>query len=440
MAAITWRGVNVAGAEGGSKKSGDEYPGVVSKDYTWPSAKHLQPWLDRRASIIRYPVAWERCQPELNGELTSGFTDAVDPVVELVTNTGAIFLLDVHNYCERARQSDGDKIKIGTSDELTVEHYADFIGKLGAHFADNDLVMIGLMNEPHGLAWASGDSDAVGLRKMYQAGIDKLRSPEVNFQGWISYSPADWGKVAGLDDEMGEELAKLTDPLNKIVNEVHQYVDPGEQGDSGDIIDDDPDIYEKKLANGTAWAQQYGKPIMLGEFGVPNNDLGVEVETNLIKYLEDNGWWGLTIWSAGPWWSGSYPFNMNDDDGVEKMTVAPLKLGTDFPAEGGGGGDGGGGTDPEPEPDGDLDERVTDLEASVTTLDNRLTTLESTVTALTDRVAALEAGGGGSGGGGGDDGDLDDRVGALEESMTALQGAVSDLDARLDKVASGATG
>jgi endoglucanase len=427
MAAITWRGVNVAGAEGGSKKGGtSDYPGVPSKDYIYPSASKVQPWLDKKAAIIRYPIAWERAQPDLNGPLLDTFTKAVDPMVDLVTATGAIINLDIHNYNERVLRDSADKVKINVDGKVTVDHYVDFVGKLAERYADNDLVSIGLMNEPHGFTWSNGDTKAAGYGKQIQKAVDKAR--EVGFEGWLTACTFDWGKVGQLDDELGDVLAAINDPLNKFVVEVHQYVDNGEQGDDASIINNDPDIYSKKLATGTEWTKRTGKPILLGEFGTPDTDLGVTVQTNLIKYLEDNGWWGYTAWSAGPWWSDNYFFLLDTRDKGEPKTVAPLKLGTDFP---------GGGTPPnpepgpEPEPD-ELEERVDDLEDAVSSLDSRLTALETSQAALEARVAALETGSGGSGGGSGGD-DVDARLDELEAKVDAL-------DQRLDKIAEGAVG
>lgn len=382
MAKITWRGVNIAGAEGGKKQKDDLYPGVINKDYTWPKEKDIKPWLDKKASIIRYCIAWERVQPELNGPLSADATKPLDAAVKLVVDTGAMINIDIHNYAERT-QKDGVKLKIGATNTLTIDHYADFVGKLADRYKGNPLVSIGLMNEPHGLNWQDGSSDAVGLKKMYQAGIDAAR--KAGFKGWLTYCPADWAKVAQLDKEMGTVLATLNDPENKIIMEVHQYVDNGEQGDDASIIDNDPKIYEKKLAKGTDWAKKFKRPIFLGEYGIPQTDLGVTVEENLIKYLADNEWWGFTQWSAGPWWGSKYFFNLNDVDGKARNTVPPMKLGTDFPS------DGPPPPDPKPEPPKPVS-------------------------------------------------DLDKRVDKLEDQVAKLEKSVVDLDGRLDKIADGAAG
>jgi endoglucanase len=373
---ISYRGLNITGAEGGSKKSGAEYPGVVNKDYTWPGSKDLNLWLTRKASIIRYCVAWERCQPVLGGALTNGATAALDSMAKLTGDNGTLFLIDVHNYGRR-QEADGVGYQIDTSGKVTIAHYADFIGKLAARYKDTPNVAIGLMNEPHDLHWADGSSAAVGLGKMYQAAIDAAR--KAGFKGFLTVCPANWGKVSGLDSEMGTVLAGLKDPLNKVVLEAHQYVDNGEEGNDASIINNDPNIFAKKLAKGTDWTKKYHRPIMLGEFGIPKTDLGVTVETNLVKYLEDSGWWGYTIWADGPWWSDSYYYNVGDINGIQSVVVPPLKLGTDFP-------------------------------------------------------------GGGTGGGGGGDSGLEARVAKLETDVSTLKDAVLKLDARLDKIATGATG
>jgi endoglucanase len=365
-----YRGVNISGAEGGNKQSGSTYPGVVNKDYTWPSAKDLNPWLGRGAAIIRYCVAWERVQPTLGGELATQAMTALDAVTQLCQDAKCLLLIDVHNYAHR-KQPDGHDYRIDTSGTVTIGHYADFIGRLGAHYKDRPLVAIGMMNEPHDLVWADGSSAAVGLGKMYQAGIDSAR--KAGFKGFMTVCPANWGKVSGLDGEMGAVMAGLKDPESKIVLDAHQYVDNGEEGNDSSIIGNDPNIFSKKLVKGTDWTKKYKRPIMLGEFGIPRNDLGVTVETNLVKYLEDNGWWGYTIWADGPWWSDAYYYNCGDVNGVQAVTVPPLKLGQNHPnAPSTGGGDTSG-----------LEQRVTKLEADVTTLKDAVIKLDARL----DKVA-----------------------------------------------------
>lgn len=316
------RGLNIAGAEGGSKKSGVDYPGQPFKDYIWPGSKDLQPWLDLRAGLIRYPVSWERCQRARNGPLSTESLSALDNAMNLCAATGSLLLIDIHNYCRRA-EDDGKTYQINVANtKVTFAHYADFVGKLAAHFKGKSNVALGLMNEPHDLTWNDGSPTSVGLHNMYQTAIDKARF--AGFEGWLTVCPANWGKVSGLDGAMGEAMGTLTDPLHKLVLEVHQYVDNGEQGDDGSIINNDPQIYAAKLAKGTAWAQKYKLPIFLGEFGVPATTLGVQTEKNLVQYLEDNGWWGYSIWSAGPWWPTGYHF-LTKPDGV---TTPPLKFGS----------------------------------------------------------------------------------------------------------------
>jgi endoglucanase len=426
-----YRGVNISGAEGGKTQTGDKYPGQVWTDFYWPDESDLTPFLGAAnggdvgpAAIIRYPVKWERCVESLGGELRADATKALDKVIDLCEPTNTVLVIDIHNY-NRFKDDQGTEHLLSFEGEVKVSDYCDFVARLSARYADRTNVAICLMNEPHDLGtWDNGDSSGVGLAKQYQQAVTASR--DQGFTGMLFIGPSPWNKVSGLDDgdEMGEELAKIVDPLNLTILDIHQYPDSGQEGNDSSIENDDPEIIAKRIQPGTDWGRRHGKKCLLGEWGSPNgHPKSIELSEKTVKYLEDNSdvWIGFCSWASGDWWPSSYYYRLTIKDHVIPPTVPPLKLGEDFP---------GGGTPPnpepgpEPEPD-DLEGRVEDLELAVSDLESRLTSLE-------DRVAALETGSGGSGGGSGG-GDTEARLTALEDDVKAL-------DERLDKIASGATG
>jgi endoglucanase len=120
-------------------------------------------------------------------------------------------------------------------------------------------------------------------------------------------------------------LSALTDPQNKIVYEMHQYLDSDGSGTSEDCVS--ATIGSERIADATAWLKSEGKLGILGEFAGGSNSVCESAVTDMLTYMDGNTdvWLGALWWGGGPWW-GDYIFSMEPPGGVGYVNVLPLML------------------------------------------------------------------------------------------------------------------
>lgn len=149
--------------------------------------------------------------------------------------------------------------------------------------------------------------------KLNQAAIDGIRgagaTEQYIFVEGNSYTGAwKWAEV-------NDNLKNLNDPQNKIVYEMHQYLDADGSGTAESCVSDT--IGEERLTSATKWLKDNKKVGVLGEFAGGVNDQCRTAITGMLKYLAGNTdvWKGALWWAAGPWWK-NYMFNMEPPTGV----------------------------------------------------------------------------------------------------------------------------
>lgn len=120
-----------------------------------------------------------------------------------------------------------------------------------------------------------------------------------------------------------DNLKALTDPQDKIVYEMHQYLDADGSGTSETCTSST--IGKERLESATEWLQSNKKKGFLGEFaGGVNADCKSAVE-GLLSYMSDNTdvWTGAEWWAAGPWW-GTYMYSLEPESGPAYDTYLPI--------------------------------------------------------------------------------------------------------------------
>lgn len=99
----------------------------------------------------------------------------------------------------------------------------------------------------------------------------------------------------------GDAMKSLTDPQNKIIYEMHQYLDSDGSGTSADCVSST--IGSSRLEAATAWLRSNGKKGIIGEFaGGANSNCESAVE-DMLSYMNNNKdvWTGALWWGGGPW-------------------------------------------------------------------------------------------------------------------------------------------
>jgi endoglucanase len=175
-------------------------------------------------------------------------------------------------------------------------------------FASNSRVIFDTNNEYH-------DMDNGLVRDLNQAAINAIRAAGATSQ-YIFVEGNSWsGAWTWVSSGTGESLKGLTDPQNKIVYEMHQYLDSDGSGTSPTCVSST--IGSERLAAATAWLKANGKKGIIGETAGANNQVCINALKGELQHLVDNSdvWTGWLFWSAGPWW-GDYMFSLEPPSGA----------------------------------------------------------------------------------------------------------------------------
>ncbi|KAI8593623.1 cellulase [Geranomyces variabilis] len=278
-----YAGVSEAGAE----FAPNSLPGVLGKDYAYPTIASLDFFTKNGANLIRLPFLWERVQPRLMGHLSKAELAHIDTLVNHVTAQGKTVLLDPHNY---------DRYH-GTV--VSPAQLADFWTRMSHRFRRNPHIAFGLMNEPN-----SQTTESV-LSNM-QASINAIRAtgaknlitvPGNAWTGAHSWSETWYGSSNAA------VMARITDPANNFVYEAHQYLDGDFSGQSPSC--QSATVGVEQLAGMTAWARGLKRQIFLGEVAGGDNALCYQALENMFAYMRANSdvWVGFAWWGAGPLWN-----------------------------------------------------------------------------------------------------------------------------------------
>ncbi|EHA21443.1 endoglucanase [Aspergillus niger ATCC 1015] len=294
-----WVGTSESGAEFGSA-----LPGTLGTDYTWPETSKIQVLRNKGMNIFRIPFLMERLTPDgLTSSFASTYLSDLKSTVEFVTNSGAYAVLDPHNY----GRFDGSIIT-STSDFKT------WWKNVATEFADNDKVIFDTNNEYH-------DMEQSLVLDLNQAAINGIRAAGATTQ----YIFVEGNAYTGAWDwtTYNDNLSGLTDSEDKIIYEMHQYLDSDSSGTSETCVSST--IGQERLEKATEWLKTNNKQGIVGEFAGGVNSVCEEAVEGMLAYMSENSdvWVGASWWSAGPWW-GTYMYSLEPTDGTAYSTYLPI--------------------------------------------------------------------------------------------------------------------
>jgi len=291
--------INVSGAE----SSEDVFPGVVNKDYFFPSEQYFARWKAKGIRTVRFPVKWERLQPVLGKELDATYAGLIDKMLAQAKAQGIDVIIDVHNYARYRKEV------IGSSD-VTVEHYRQLMRRIAERWHDAPaLYAYDLMNEPH------DDSDEIWPQAA-QAGIDAIRA--VDTRRLIIVEGRSWSSAERWPHH-NDALLALKDPSDNLVFSAHLYLDANGGGAYKDRKDRpiDPDIGVKRARPFIEWLQKNGRRGQIGEMGFPDdNPRWAQAADRLLSFLRQHCV-PLAYWTSGESW-GKEPMNLEPIDGHDR--------------------------------------------------------------------------------------------------------------------------
>lgn len=225
----------------------------------------------------------ERLVPNtLTSDFDQGYLRNLTETVNFITNAGAWAVIDPHNFGRYY-----DNIITDTA------AFRNFWSRVGEHFASNDRVIFDTNNEYH-------DMDQNLVFQLNQAAIDGVRAAGATSQ-YIWIEGNSWTGAWTWNTTNGN-LAALTDPEDKLVYQMHQYLDSDGSGTHPNCVS--TEIGVQRVVGATKWLRDNGKIGILGEFaGGPNSVCQAAVRGMLDHLLENSDVWaGALWWAAGPWW------------------------------------------------------------------------------------------------------------------------------------------
>ncbi|KAF7168393.1 hypothetical protein CNMCM5623_001476 [Aspergillus felis] len=289
---FVWFGTSESGAEFGETK----FPGVLGTDYIWPSASTIKTLHDAGMNIFRVAFRMERLIPNtMTGTPDATYMNDLKATVNAITSLGAYAVIDPHNYGRYY----GNIIS-------STDDFAAFWKTVAAQFASNDHVIFDTNNEYH-------DMDQTLVLNLNQAAINAIRAAGATSQ-YIFVEGNSW-TGAWTWTNVNDNLKALTDPQNKIVYEMHQYLDSDGSGTSATCVSST--IGQERVQSATQWLKTNGKKGILGEFAGGANSVCESAVTGMLDYMSANSdvWMGASWWAAGPWW-GNYIFSMEPPSGT----------------------------------------------------------------------------------------------------------------------------
>lgn len=225
----------------------------------------------------------ERMNPDnMTGPFWQAYLANYTASIDAITSGGAYAIIDPHNYGRYYGEIINDTAA-----------FQKFWCNLATQFKSNERVMFDTNNEYH-------DVDQKLVFDLNQAAIDGIR--DAGACQYIMVEGNMWSGAwhwAGVNDN----LASLKDPQDKIIYQMHQYLDKDGSGTSHDCVSGT--IGKERLVTATDWLRTNGKVGFLGEFAGGNNTQCLSAVTGMLDYMLANTdvWLGATWWAGGPWWA-----------------------------------------------------------------------------------------------------------------------------------------
>ncbi|KAH8760554.1 extracellular endoglucanase [Diaporthe sp. PMI_573] len=294
-------GVNESGAEFGQ----GNLPGTLGTDYTWPVHSTIDTLTAKGFNIFRVPILMERIIPStLTGSINEAYFNGLNDIVSYITSKGAYAIIDSQNF--------GRYYGNVITDTSGFQKYWKTIA---ARFSSNSKVIFDTNNEYH-------DMDNTLVAQLNQAAVNGIRAAGATSQYIFVEGNSYTGAWTWVSSGTGAALASLTDPSNKIVYEMHQYLDSDGSGTHADCVSST--IGAERIQAATQWLKQNNKKGILGETAGGANSQCIQALTGMLQYMEDNSdvWDGWLWWGGGPWW-GDYMFSMEPPSGTAYTSVLP---------------------------------------------------------------------------------------------------------------------
>ncbi|KAH9481396.1 Endo-beta-1,4-glucanase B [Psilocybe cubensis] len=304
-------GVSESGAEFG----GTAWPGVLGKDYTWPSPSSIDYFVGQGFNTFRVPFLVERMNPPANGlagAFDQTYLSGLKTIVNYITGKGAFAVIDPHNYMRY-----NNAIITSVSDMGLFASFTTFWTNLAGEFKSNANVIFDIMNEPYGI-------DASTVFTLNQAAVNAIRAAGATQQLILVEGTAWTGAWSWQSSGNADVFGAIKDPNNNVAIQMHQYLDSDSSGTSATCVSST--IGAERLQEATQWLQANGLKGLLGEIGAGSNAQCISAVQGALCAMQESGVWiGALWWAAGPWW-GDYFQSIEPPNGAAIAQILPQAL------------------------------------------------------------------------------------------------------------------
>ena len=357
-------GTNLAGMEMDYAGYDQTAGPVAGTNYPIYDTRDIDYFASKGMTAVRFLFSWEAMQPHLGDPIPyadagnyQAYFDNYKRIVDYATDAKNLRVVvepwqaDTNGGAGGARWR-GDLVG---SAQVPASAFADFWGKLAANFKDNYLVSYGLVNEPNTMSTLAWFADAQAAN----TAIRNAGSTQTIFVPGNGYTAAsawtqnyyDTGNPA-YSNAYGWMNANgagqpLSDPLHRLVTEVHTYLDsnqcgcvPGQEDEIVSVT-----AARDQIADTLDWANANGVKMYLGEIGfyagATTNDghPASAAWSDYVNYFNANRgpFMGFTWWAGGmpDWWNDLHGphFAISPTDNVNYTgdTVNMQMIGGSFP-------------------------------------------------------------------------------------------------------------
>ncbi|KAF1940976.1 endoglucanase precursor [Clathrospora elynae] len=298
---LKWFGVNESGAEFGEKN----FTGVYGKEYTWYDLNTIDQFMAQGMNIFRLNFLMERLTPNtLTGDFDPLYLGNLSQQIEHITSKGSYAMVQPHNYGRFYGNIINDTAGFKT-----------WWQNVAAVYKNNELVVFDTNNEFH-------DMDQQLVFDLNQAAIDGIRASGATKQ-YITPEGNSWtGAWTWISSGNAASLINLKDPQDKLIYQMHQYLDSDGSGTSATCVS--ATIFKERLQDATKWLKDNKKQGVIGEYGAGVNTQCISALKDGLSYMGENTdvWWGAIWWAAGPWWA-DYIYSMEPTSGVAWNGILP---------------------------------------------------------------------------------------------------------------------
>jgi len=342
---IWFTGFNLAGLEFSKSPNNSVIPNLSQADEDVNEGKSsdlksVQAFINQGANTIRLPIRWAYLQPKgyNSTEFNSAyFNSLVMPTLEAIISHKYYAMLDLHSYmhyanvgtqvagCESNSNCPDGTLIIDPTPYVTIwsniwkNIQIDLAAK--SKIQDVQYLMFDLINEP-----ASSDKTRPTPQQVFNvevAVIKKLR--DEGFPGYILVEGASWTGLHSWGAESGNgnvftraNFEKAGVDLNKIIINVHQYLDADYSGNGTTCQTNltTTGVNGFNLDAFVTYLKDNKLKAMVTEFGAGKDQTtcGPALKT-FLKYMQDNaytqdkgyGFVGWTVWGVGHGWGPEGP-------------------------------------------------------------------------------------------------------------------------------------